>query len=360
MGKKETSEIMLIFMLLGMLTFSIQLGRAQLAARKAGVNAGYWIKYGLSATWESSDPDTTTPQYILDSQQLAYFSNVVQSVSGTNVTFNSIKHFQNGTEKSETRWIDADSGHAGTGSASGYLSFIAANLSAGDLIYTGLGAGVGQINETITRVYLGQPVEINHVNGTTSSSAYFLYVDTYWNRATGALYEVYENHTGYTTKGETTYATIETTHIYVVGGVPDSNKPAIGDINIQPSSPTPEDDVTVSVLVSDDGSGVKEAHLYYSIDGGSTWSQVSMTVVGSTYEATIPRQNDSVAVQYYIAAFDDSMNKATSAAKSYTVTKRQTDTPVSFDPFLIAVIGAIIAALGVGAFLVQRKRRTHH
>ena len=219
MEKRAASEIMLIFMLLGMLmvAFSIQLVKAQSATRKAGVNAGYWIKYELSATWDSNDPDATTPQYILDSQQLAYFSNVVQSVSGTNITFNSIKHFQNGTEKSETRWIDVDSGHAGTGSASGYLSFIAANLSAGDLIYTGLGAGIGQINETITRTYLGQPVEINHHNSTTSGTSYFIYSDAYWNRATGVLYEWYMNHTKYTTKGEETYVTQETQWLYPIG-----------------------------------------------------------------------------------------------------------------------------------------------
>jgi len=355
--KKATAIIMLIFMLLGMLTlsFSIQPVNAQVAAKKAGVNAGYWIRYGLSATWESNDPDATTPQYILDSQKLEYFSNIVQSVSGTNITFNTIKHFQNRTEKTETRWIDADTGHAGTGSASGYLYFIAANLSAGDLIYTGLGAGIGEINETVTRTYLGEPAEINHVNQTTSSSAYFLHGDTYWNRATGALYEVYQNHTGYTTKGETTYATIETTHIYVIGGVPDSTKPAIGNIDIQPSTPTPEDDTSISASVSDNGSGVKEAHLYYSTNNGSTWNHVPMTLIDSTCEATIPKQNDSIIVQYYIEAIDNSMNKATSATKSYTVRY-----PTVFvDPIPIAGIVVIIVGLGVGAFLVQRKRRTH-
>lgn len=354
---KAASGIMLILTLLGMLTlaFSIQPAEAPYTLRKAGVNAGYWIKYGLSATWRSNDTDATTPQYILDSQQLAYFSNVVQSVVGTNITFNSVMHFQNGTETSVTRWVDADSGHAGIGEASGYLSFIAANLSAGDQIYTGLGGGGSQMNETMTRSYLGQHMEVNHANGTSSSSAYFLYFDCYWSRATGALYELFENHTGYTTKGEMTYATVETTYVYVIGGVPDTTKPLMGVISLQPSSPTPEDDTLVSVPLSDAGSGVKEAKLYYSLDGGSKWSEIPMALVGSTYEATIPRQNDGVTVQYYIEAFDDSMNKATSVADSYTVRK----TPVSFDPFLIAGIGVIIVGLGVGAFLVQRKLRSH-
>ncbi len=219
MNRKAVLAITLTLMLTSMLTlaFNIHSARAELTDRKVGVSVGYWIQYGISVTWESNDPNATTPQYVLDSQQLVFLSSVVQSVSGTNVTFNRIMLFKNGTEKSETRWIDVDSGHAGTGSSSGYLSFIAANLSAGDIIYTGLGKGIGEINETITRTYLGEPVEINHHNSTTSGTSYFIYADAYWNRATGALYEMYMNHTDYTTKGEETYVTQETQWLYPIG-----------------------------------------------------------------------------------------------------------------------------------------------
>jgi len=139
LDRKVITGIMLTLLLTSMLTlaFNIYLVRAELTDRKVGVSVGYWIQYGISVMWESNDPNATTPQYVLDSQQLVFSSNVVQSVSGTNVTFSRIMLFKNGTEKSETRWIDVDSGHAGTGSASGYLSFIAANLSAGEIIYTG-------------------------------------------------------------------------------------------------------------------------------------------------------------------------------------------------------------------------------
>ena len=214
MDRKAVLAITLPLLLTSMLTlaFNIHSARAELTDRKVGVSVGYWIQYGISVTWESNDPNATTPQYVLDSQQLVFLSNVVQSVSGTNVTFNRIMLFENGTEKSETYWIDVD-----TGRGSGYLSFIAANLSAGDIIYTGLGKGIGEINETITRTYLGEPVEINHHNYTTSGTSYFIYGDAYWNRATGVLYEYYMNHTDYTTKGQETYVTQETQWLYPIG-----------------------------------------------------------------------------------------------------------------------------------------------
>jgi hypothetical protein len=205
--------VMLTLLLIGMsaLTFNIQTVKGESTDRKVGVNVGYWIQYGFSVTWESDDPDATTPQYILDGQQLAYYSNVVQSVSGTNITFDRILHLQNGTEKFFTYWIDV-----ATGGGSGYMSFISANLSAGDTIYAGIG-GVGEMNETITRTYLGEPVEINHHNSTVSGAAYFLYTDFYWSRATGVLYELYWNHTTYATKGEETYTTRETQWHYPIG-----------------------------------------------------------------------------------------------------------------------------------------------
>ncbi|NIR87005.1 hypothetical protein GWO13_05290 [Candidatus Bathyarchaeota archaeon] len=223
---KAVSGIMLTLLSVSMLTlaFNIQLVRAESTDRKVGVNVGYWIQYGVSVTWESNDPNATIPQYVLDSQQLVFFSNVVQSVSGTNVTFDRIMLFKNGTEKSETRWIDVD-----TGRGSGYLFFIAANLSAGDIIYTGLGKGIGEINETITRTYLGEPVEINHSNGTTSNS-YFIYSDIYWNKATGVLYEFYINHTKYTMKGEETYVTQETQWLYPIGVVDVARTFATADV----------------------------------------------------------------------------------------------------------------------------------
>ena len=182
--------------------------------RTVGVDVGYWIRYGVSVSWESNDPNATTPQHILDAKQTEFYSLVVQNISGTNITFDRIVHFKNGTEKSDTYWIDVD-----TGKGTGYLYFISANLNAGDMVYT-WPPGQGKINETITRMYLGKPVEVNHCNDTTSNG-YFMYVDIYWNRATGVLYEYYMNHTTYTTKGEETYATQETTWLYPIGVVPE-------------------------------------------------------------------------------------------------------------------------------------------
>jgi len=214
LNRKAVLAITLTLLLTSMLTLALNIhsARAELTDRNVGISVGYWIQYGISVMWESNDPNATAPQYVLDSQQLVFISNVVQSVSGTNVTFSRIMLFKNGTQKSETYWIDVDTGHG-----SGYLSFVSANLSAGDIIYTGLGKGIGEINETITRTYLGELVEINHHNSTTSGTSYSIYAEVYWNRATGVLYEMYINHTDCTTKGEETYVTQETQWLYPIG-----------------------------------------------------------------------------------------------------------------------------------------------
>lgn len=174
--------------------------------RTVGVDVGYWIQYGVSVSWESNDPNATTPQYILDAKQTEFYSLVVQSISGTNITFDRIVHFKNGTEKSDTYWIDVD-----TGKGTGYLYFISVNLNAGDMIYT-WPPGQGKINETITRTYLGEPVEVNHCNGTTATGMYY---DIYWNRATGVLYEYYMNHPNYPGNA------IVTESIFPIGVVPE-------------------------------------------------------------------------------------------------------------------------------------------
>ncbi len=63
------------------------------------------------------------------------------------------------------------------------------------------------------------------------------------------------------------------------------------------------------------------ANLYYSIDGGSTWSTpIAMTLdIAPTYHAAIPPQALGTTVQYYIQAWDSLNNTATSTTFSFGV-----------------------------------------
>lgn len=139
---------------------------------------------------------------------------------------------------------------------------------------------------------------------------------------------------------------------------PDTTPPTISNIKAQPGQPTPDNEVTVTASIVDDGSGVKEADLHYSTDEGTNWNNVSMSFAGdSTYTANIPRQEDGTTVQYYVEAFDNSLNKATSSANFYTVKTLSvplvgTET-VAVIIFLVIIVGVIAGAV---YFIRLRKR----
>jgi type 1 glutamine amidotransferase len=70
--------------------------------------------------------------------------------------------------------------------------------------------------------------------------------------------------------------------------------------------------VTISVNVTDSGSGVKEVLLQYSLNNGTSWTNVTM-IYNSTsglYEGTIPAQSTNLTVKYAISANDNVDNNA--------------------------------------------------
>jgi len=139
----------------------------------------------------------------------------------------------------------------------------------------------------------------------------------------GAPYEYEWNTTAYT---EGTY-TIKV-KAYDVGEnnveasitvIIDNTPPDIGVPSISPKEPTEDQDVTVSVNVIDVMSGVAEVILSYSVDGGFTWTNVTMTATNTTYETTIPGQPIGTEVLYKIYARDAAGNWIVSDHYSYTV-----------------------------------------
>lgn len=98
----------------------------------------------------------------------------------------------------------------------------------------------------------------------------------------------------------------------------DSNPPIIG-VPLQepdPSSVTPEDNVTVSVNVTDLESGVQEVILSYTIDDGLTWENVTMkesmryNSTTALYQGIIRNQIYCTWVEYKIIAYDNAGNIA--------------------------------------------------
>ncbi|MBO3802906.1 MAG: DNRLRE domain-containing protein [Candidatus Brockarchaeota archaeon] len=129
----------------------------------------------------------------------------------------------------------------------------------------------------------------------------------------------------------------------------DTQPPTISNVLVAPSSPAWGDPVRVSATIDDALSGVREAWVYYSTDGGSTWSRIAMLAPmppAAEYEGTIPTQMPMTRVQFYIEASDNLGNAARSSTQEFTVAI----------PIWLYAAGAIILVLIFAAALRARRR----
>jgi hypothetical protein len=135
----------------------------------------------------------------------------------------------------------------------------------------------------------------------------------------------------------------------------------IGAPSLSPSSPGPNDQVTVNVTVTAGTIGVKNVTLHYTTDG---WKNTNTTVIAS-YNATtqraiahIPPQYYGGTVEYYIVAFDNNNNQATRPNTgnyfSYTVAA-PVNTTTSMWIEIAVVIIAVGAAVAIGFYSFRPK-----
>ena len=127
---------------------------------------------------------------------------------------------------------------------------------------------------------------------------------------------------------------------------------------------------TINVTVTDAKSGVGEVILSYSVDGGKTWKNLTVTAKsGDIYEAAIPEQTAGTTVQFKVIAIDEAGNVAVSQTYSYEVVSEvappeeeqpppEEETPPPSAPgvswTLIGGIGA--AVILVVVFIIARRR----
>jgi len=92
----------------------------------------------------------------------------------------------------------------------------------------------------------------------------------------------------------------------------DEAPPAIGTPTCSPGDIQPYEEVSVSVAVTDVGSGVKNTTLLYSTDNGTSWTQLEMTynLTSEVFMAVLPGQPSGMLVKYSIVAFDNAGNVA--------------------------------------------------
>lgn len=156
--------------------------------RIPGVKTGDWAKYSFAFNYSSNDPTNpiSPPGGYGD---VEYVKVEVLSVSGTNITFKAILHFENGTESATVVWEDVSSGIMGG------LLFIGANLTAGDALFPIVGSPV--INATLTRTYAGAEREVNYVGMLQNNTGPYglvglMKADVYWDRTSGIVAEMTE------------------------------------------------------------------------------------------------------------------------------------------------------------------------
>jgi len=93
----------------------------------------------------------------------------------------------------------------------------------------------------------------------------------------------------------------------------DETLPTIGEPTQEPSDAvTPDDNVTISVNVTDTESGVKNVTLFYNLNNGTLWTPLPMNFnpTSSLYEAIIPKQPAGTWVKYKITSYDKAENFA--------------------------------------------------
>lgn len=154
-----------------------------------GVKAGDWATYTFSYTISSDSPNPppVPPSPLMNVDQLRI---EILSVDGTNVTFNTILYYPNGTEyNSQIETIDIRSGTAYfdniTLSDQTAGPIIGANLTVGDPIFTNSYSGT--INETSEVDYAGSLRELNHFHQTLESGDVTQNIDFLWDRTSGIM-----------------------------------------------------------------------------------------------------------------------------------------------------------------------------
>ena len=97
--------------------------------REPGVNAEEWFKYDVEWYLNSTDEEAVVPEGTEKWVASDYILVSVTDVAGLNVTFDITYFFLNGTSRTESYWVDVQTGEGQN------MSFIAANLTVGETVY---------------------------------------------------------------------------------------------------------------------------------------------------------------------------------------------------------------------------------
>jgi hypothetical protein len=173
-----------------------------------GVSQGDIFEYNYNATWNSTDPNALATTNVAKLLQTQSFQIQVISVTGTTVNGQVITRYKDGTTKTETGYVDIQSGsiHMPFGTL-----IIAGNLNAKEPIYTAWDQDT--INETVTRTYQTGNRETNHRLVETTSANRYEKTEVYYDKIKGIVVSsYYESRDTYNSQTETFTETITNTN----------------------------------------------------------------------------------------------------------------------------------------------------
>ena len=120
------------------------------ATAKVGVHVGDTFTYKLTGESVLGSVDAVTPAYLSEYNDTDYYQITITAIVSTNVSFNTIWRFTNGTEITSPQILDIASGNSSD--KNGFWAIYPSNLKVSDLLRpTGYDEQI--VNETTTTTY---------------------------------------------------------------------------------------------------------------------------------------------------------------------------------------------------------------
>ncbi len=339
MKQKQSHTLLMLTLLI--LPFNLALlpnyAAAAPATRTAGVKAGDTVTYGeFLSQWASYVPGATAPQNFIDINNTSTVANTVLSVTNTTVSFKSHTIYNNGTETTETRQVDVN-----TGIGSGNITYIAAGLGTNDRVYSTNNVTDARLNSTGLRKYCNLFRETSLLNTTqvfTQTSIAF-WVEYYWDKATGILAEQFWSYAelqgNQLTQGSIQY---KMTDNNIWTDAPDSIPPTA---NAGPDQTVQiRNTAILDAGASRDNIGIAE--FSWNFGDGKTGQSLR---VGHIY--------DRIGVYNVTLTVED--GGGNTAYDYVTVTVQ--DKPYSFPTTEVLIVGLIVVAILLATWTLSKKQR---
>lgn len=167
--------------------------KAQSYGTGVGVKVGDWARYGdILIDWNSTNPDATPDQELLDLNNTEWFENIVTEINSSQVFFEHVTQFKDGTNETDVLQVNVNSG-----TGNGTIFFILGGLFSSDMVYPeSEESSPAFINTTALRVCAGVTRLVNHLNLTNiqlgeayTNQSITVSLNYYWDRDTGIVTE---------------------------------------------------------------------------------------------------------------------------------------------------------------------------